>query len=76
VLVAFLAMLTSPQENGRTAAASIPTSSRLTAAHRKWTPTGMTTDDARIEVRGCELWTVRAGFIMRTDSFRKIVQPN
>jgi ketosteroid isomerase-like protein len=39
----------------------------------EWTIRGTTVDGARIEVRGCDLWTFRAdGKITRKDSFWKI----
>jgi ketosteroid isomerase-like protein len=42
----------------------------------EWTLTGTTTDNERIEVRGCDLWTFDAdNNITRKDSFWKIRQP-
>lgn len=42
----------------------------------EWTLTGTTTDNERIEVRGCDLWTFDASNkITRKDSFWKIRQP-
>jgi ketosteroid isomerase-like protein len=38
----------------------------------EWTLSGTTTDGQRIEVRGCDLWTFRAGKIVKKDSFWKI----
>ena len=39
----------------------------------EWTITGTTTDGERIEVRGCDLWTIGAdGKLTRKDSFWKI----
>jgi len=41
----------------------------------EWTLTGTTTDDERIEVRGCDLWTFDAeNKVVRKDSFWKIRQ--
>ncbi len=41
----------------------------------EWTLTGTTTDNERIEVRGCDLWTFDAdNKITRKDSFWKIRQ--
>ncbi len=41
----------------------------------EWTLTGTTTENERIEVRGCDLWTFDAdNNITRKDSFRKIRQ--
>jgi ketosteroid isomerase-like protein len=39
----------------------------------EWTLSGTTTDGQRIEVRGCDLWTLRDGQIVKKDSFWKIV---
>jgi ketosteroid isomerase-like protein len=38
----------------------------------EWTLSGTTTDGQRIEVRGCDLWTIRDGKIVKKDSFWKI----
>jgi ketosteroid isomerase-like protein len=38
----------------------------------EWTLSGTTTDGQRIEVRGCDLWTMRDGKIVKKDSFWKI----
>ena len=38
----------------------------------EWTLSGTTTDGERIEVRGCDLWTLRDGQIVNKDSFWKI----
>lgn len=38
----------------------------------EWTLSGTTTDGQRIEVRGCDLWTVRDGKVVKKDSFWKI----
>ena len=38
----------------------------------EWTLSGTTTDGARIEVRGCDLWTLRDGKVVKKDSFWKI----
>ena len=38
----------------------------------EWTLSGTTTDGQRIEVRGCDLWTFRAGRVVKKDSFWKI----
>ena len=38
----------------------------------EWTLSGTTTDGERIEVRGCDLWTMRDGRIVKKDSFWKI----
>jgi len=40
----------------------------------EWTLTGATTDGERLELRGCDLWTFRAGLIVRKDSFWKLRQ--
>ena len=39
----------------------------------EWTLTGTTTEGARLELRGCDLWTIRAGQVVRKDSYWKIV---
>jgi ketosteroid isomerase-like protein len=41
-------------------------------AASEWTLSGTTTDRQRIEVRGCDLWTIRDGKIVKKDSFWKI----
>lgn len=38
----------------------------------EWTLSGTTTDGERIEVRGCDLWTLRDGKILKKDSYGKI----
>jgi len=38
----------------------------------EWTLSGTTTEGQRIEVRGCDLWTIRDGRISKKDSFWKI----
>ncbi|CAN5630038.1 nuclear transport factor 2 family protein [soil metagenome] len=38
----------------------------------EWTLSGTTTDGDRIEVRGCDLWTLRDGQVVKKDSFWKI----
>ena len=38
----------------------------------EWTLSGTTTSGERIEVRGCDLWTIRDGKIVKKDSFWKI----
>lgn len=38
----------------------------------EWTLRGTTVDGQRIEVRGCDLWTFRAGKVVKKDSFWKI----
>jgi ketosteroid isomerase-like protein len=38
----------------------------------EWTLSGTTTDAQRIEVRGCDLWTLRDGMVVKKDSFWKI----
>jgi ketosteroid isomerase-like protein len=38
----------------------------------EWTLSGTTTSGERIEVRGCDLWTIRDGMIVKKDSFWKI----
>jgi ketosteroid isomerase-like protein len=40
----------------------------------EWTLSGTTTDGQRIEVRGCDLWTLRDGKIVKKDSYWKIVE--
>lgn len=41
----------------------------------EWTLTGTTVDGARLEVRGCDIWTFRGDEIVVKDSFWKIVEP-
>ena len=38
----------------------------------EWTLSGTTTEGQRIEVRGCDLWTLRDGQVVKKDSFWKI----
>ena len=38
----------------------------------EWTLSGTSIDGQRIEVRGCDLWTIRDGRIVKKDSFWKI----
>ena len=38
----------------------------------EWTLSGTTTDGQRIEVRGCDLWTMREGKVVKKDSYWKI----
>jgi ketosteroid isomerase-like protein len=38
----------------------------------EWTLSGTTVDGQRIEVRGCDLWTVRDGKVVKKDSYWKI----
>ena len=38
----------------------------------EWTLSGTTTDGQRIEVRGCDLWTIRDGRVVKKDSYWKI----
>lgn len=38
----------------------------------EWTLSGTMLDGQRIEVRGCDLWTMRDGKIVKKDSFWKI----
>ena len=40
----------------------------------EWTLTGTTTDGQRLEVRGCDLWTLRDGRIVVKDSYWKRVE--
>jgi ketosteroid isomerase-like protein len=40
----------------------------------EWTLSGTTTEGQRIEIRGCDLWTFRAGRVVRKDSYWKIVE--
>ena len=41
----------------------------------EWTLSGTTTGGERIEVRGCDLWTLRDGKVVKKDSFWKIRVP-
>jgi ketosteroid isomerase-like protein len=41
----------------------------------EWTLSGTTTDGTPIEVRGCDLWTLRDGRIVKKDSYWKIRTP-
>jgi ketosteroid isomerase-like protein len=38
----------------------------------EWTLSGTTTSGERIEVRGCDLWTLRDGLVVTKDSYWKI----
>jgi ketosteroid isomerase-like protein len=38
----------------------------------EWTLSGTTTQGQRIEVRGCDLWTLRGGQVVKKDSYWKI----
>jgi ketosteroid isomerase-like protein len=38
----------------------------------EWTLSGTTTAGQRIEVRGCDLWTLRDGKVVKKDSYWKI----
>jgi ketosteroid isomerase-like protein len=38
----------------------------------EWTLSGTTTQGQRIEVRGCDLWTLRGGRVVKKDSYWKI----
>jgi ketosteroid isomerase-like protein len=38
----------------------------------EWTLSGTTSDGERIEVRGCDLWTLRDGKVVKKDSYWKI----
>ena len=38
----------------------------------EWTLSGTTVDGQRIEVRGCDLWTLRDGQVVKKDSYWKI----
>ncbi len=40
----------------------------------EWTLTGTTAERERLDVRGCDLWTFRAGKALRKDSYWKIVE--
>jgi ketosteroid isomerase-like protein len=41
----------------------------------EWTLSGTTTEGQRIEVRGCDLWTLRDGKVVKKDSYWKIRTP-
>lgn len=41
----------------------------------EWTLSGTTSDGQRVEVRGCDLWTLRDGKVVKKDSFWKIRTP-
>lgn len=38
----------------------------------EWTLSGTTVDGERLEIRGCDLWTIRDGLIVKKDSYWKI----
>jgi ketosteroid isomerase-like protein len=38
----------------------------------EWTLSGTTTEGQRIEVRGCDLWTLRDSLVVKKDSYWKI----
>jgi ketosteroid isomerase-like protein len=38
----------------------------------EWTLTGTTLEGQRLHLRGCDLWTLRDGLVVRKDSFWKI----
>ena len=38
----------------------------------EWTLTGTAIDGQRLHLRGCDLWTLRDGLVVRKDSFWKI----
>jgi len=40
----------------------------------EWLLSGTTTDGESVEVRGCDLWEFRAGYVVRKDSYWKIVE--
>lgn len=42
----------------------------------EWTLSGTTTDGTRIEVRGCDLWTLGDGRVVKKDSYWKIRTAN
>ena len=42
----------------------------------EWTLSGTMTDGMSIEVRGCDLWTLRDGKVVKKDSYWKIRTPN
>jgi ketosteroid isomerase-like protein len=42
----------------------------------EWTLSGTMTDGTRIEVRGCDLWTIRDGKVVKKDSYWKIRTAN
>jgi ketosteroid isomerase-like protein len=41
-------------------------------AASEWTLSGTTTEGQRIEIRGCDLWTLRDGLVAKKDSYWKI----
>ena len=41
----------------------------------QWTVTGTTPDGVRVEARGCDFYTLRAGKIVRKNSFWKMREP-
>lgn len=41
----------------------------------EWTLSGTTTGGQRIEVRGCDLWTLRDGKVVKKDSYWKLRTP-
>jgi ketosteroid isomerase-like protein len=41
----------------------------------EWTLSGTTTEGQRIEIRGCDLWTLRDGQVVRKDSYWKLRTP-
>ena len=49
-------------------------SSDGTRGASEWTLTGTTTDGQRLEVRGCDLWTLRDGKVVVKDSYWKRVE--
>ena len=38
----------------------------------EWTLSGTTADGERLEIRGCDLWTIRDGLIVKKDSYWKL----
>jgi len=38
----------------------------------EWTLSGTTTEGEQLEIRGCDLWTIRDGLIVKKDSYWKI----
>jgi len=38
----------------------------------EWTLSGTTVEGERLEIRGCDLWTIRDGLIVKKDSYWKI----
>lgn len=41
----------------------------------KWLLTGTTLTGEKLRVRGCDFYTFRSGFVIRKDSYWKIVEP-